>query len=196
MTHSCDSSGTGIATSAHPSDDALGSSTIWEPILYLDFDGVLHTDEVYWSRKAGIHVRAPGRELFEWMPVLENLLLPHPDVRIVLSTSWVRVKGFGFAKKKLTANLQSRVVGATFHKREMSKFEFDNMSRGSQIFADVQRRHPAFWFALDNDDEAWPQHCRDHLIKTEDHTGLSDPGVQAAVKVRLAAIAGYPKPRA
>jgi hypothetical protein len=132
-------------------------------------------------------MRAPGRKLFEWMPVLENLLLPHPDVRIVLSTSWVRVKGFGFAKKKLTANLQSRVVGATFHKREMSKFEFDNMSRGSQIFADVQRRRPEAWFAIDNDAGAWPHHCLDHLIKTEDHTGLSDPRVQAAVTARLAA---------
>lgn len=187
MTHSRNCSGTDIDSSAQPSDSELDSSPTRGPILYLDFDGVLHTDEVYWSRKAGIHMRAPGRELFEWMPILENLLAPHPEVRIVLSTSWVRVKGFSFTKKKLTSNLQSRVVGATFHKREMNKFEFDSMSRGSQIFADVQRRHPAFWFALDNDDEAWPHHCRDHLIKTEDHTGLSDSEVQAAVKARLAA---------
>jgi hypothetical protein len=159
-------------------------------VLYLDFDGVLHDDAVYWSPKIGIHLRTPGRTLFEWMPVLEELLAPRPDVKIVLSTSWVRVKGFGYAKKQLTPSLQSRVIGATFHRREMRKDVFDNMSRGEQIFANVLRRRPTAWLALDNDDQNWPDSCRGNLIKTQDQLGLSDPAVEAAIRARLASLAG------
>lgn len=158
-------------------------------ILYLDFDGVLHDDDVVWSRKRGIHMRTPSRFLFEWMPILEFLLQSYPEVKIVLSTSWVRVKSFDLAKKQLSPSLQSRVIGATFHRREMSKFKFDNQSRGAQIFSDVQRRCPATWFAIDNDDYEWPDHCRHQLIKTDDRSGLSDPRVQIAIQERLTALA-------
>lgn len=148
---------------------------------------MLHHDSVYWSRQAGIHIRdAPGRTLFEWAPILEELLAPHPNVKIVLSTSWVRVRDFNFAKAKLPPALQARVIGATYHARLMQKFEFDNMSRGSQIYADVRRRKPANWIAIDNDDKFWPAHCRDHLIKTQDELGLSDPKVQTLMCAKLA----------
>lgn len=155
-------------------------------ICYVDFDGVTHDDAVYWSRREGIFMGTPGRALFEWLPILEELLAPYPDVKIVLSTSWVRVKNFEFAKKQVPSSLQKRVVGATFHNREMQKFDFDNMSRGMQICADVGRRKPAGWFAIDNDDQGWPAWCRDRLIKTEDRLGLSDPAVQDLVRKMLA----------
>jgi hypothetical protein len=156
-------------------------------LVYIDYDGVLHHDAVYWSKQQGIHIReAPGRTLFEWAPILGELLEPYPNVKIVLSTSWVRVRDFSFAKGKLPPALQARVIGATYHAREMQKWEFDNMSRGVQIYADVQRRKPTHWFAIDNDDKFWPAHCRHHLIKTQDELGLSDPDVQSLVRARLA----------
>jgi len=154
-------------------------------VVYLDFDGVLHDDAVYWSKQEGIHIRMPGRSLFEWAPILELLLAPHPTVKIVLSTSWVRAKNFQFAKTKLPAGLQERVIGATFHRREMRKWEFDNMPRGAQVVADVRRRRPAGWLAIDNDDQG-PKDYLDHLVKTQDRLGLSDPNVQLEIQTRLA----------
>lgn len=158
-------------------------------VIYCDYDGVLHDDSVYSTRQMGIHIRTPGRTLFEWMPTLEALLAPHPDVKIVLSTSWVRVKSFEFAKRQLSPNLQSRVIGATYHRREMRRYEFDNTPRGVQILADVRRRKPKFWLAIDNDDVGWPTEYRNHLIKTEDHRGLSDPLVQTSISGMLASFA-------
>lgn len=162
------------------------SNTPGLSVIYLDYDGVLHDDEVYWHQKNGIYIKTPGRVLFEWAPILEELLLPHPDVKIVLATSWVRVKNFEFAKKHLSPNLQERVVGATFHRRQMSKFSYDNQHRGSQVAADVTRRQPLRWFAIDNDDEGWPEQTKDRLIKTEDHLGISCPDVQNAIRRVLA----------
>jgi hypothetical protein len=167
---------------------AQGASYVHDLVVYLDFDGVLHDDAVYWTKQQGIHIRMPGRSLFEWAHILEQLLAPHLSVKIVLSTSWVRVKNFEFAKMQLPISLQERVIGATFHHREMRKWKFDNMSRGEQVLADVQRRRPTAWFAIDNDDHHWPTAYLDHLIKTEDRLGLSDPQVQKEIQARLVSL--------
>lgn len=46
-------------------------------LLFLDFDGVLHPlDE------------APEAKRFCWLPLLENLLEEHPDVHIVIHSTW------------------------------------------------------------------------------------------------------------
>lgn len=154
-------------------------------VCYVDFDGVTHDDAVYWSPKRGIYIGTPGRVLFEWMPILEDLLAPYPEVKIVLSTSWVRVRSFEFAKKQLSPELQRRVIGATYHNRHMRRDEFELMSRGRQVLDDVQRRKPTHWFAIDNDDLGWPLEYRDKLVKTEDHAGLSDIDAQEAIRKML-----------
>jgi hypothetical protein len=156
-----------------------------EKILYLDFDGVLHDEEVFFHPRRGIYMNTPGRTLFEWMPILEELLIPHPDVAIVLSTSWVRIKNFSYAKKQLSAVLQERVIGATFHNREMRKVEFVLKPRGVQIADDVFLRGPTAWFAIDDDHLGWPGWCRDNLIRTEGTSGISDPSIQEAIRIML-----------
>lgn len=154
-------------------------------ICFLDFDGVLHVSSVFQNPKRGIYIGTPGHTLFEWQPILEELLAPHPDVKIVLSTSWVRACSYEFAKSRLTPTLQARVIGATFHNRHMRKDEFDMMSRGAQVWADVIRRQPDGWFAIDDDGDGWPEVCRDRLVKTDDYLGLSEPAVQNAIRTIL-----------
>lgn len=84
------------------------------PVLYLDYDGVLHPDEVY---RVGdkIVLRMDGFALFEWCSILETLLAPYPELQIVLSSSWVRVVGFDDALARLPDRIRRRVVGATWH---------------------------------------------------------------------------------
>lgn len=157
-----------------------------EKVLYLDFDGVVHDGEVYWHVKRGIYMKTPGRRLFEWMAILEELLAPYPDVKIVLSTSWVRVRNFNFARSMLSPALQARVIGATFHKREMRKDVFELLSRGAQVVQDAGRRQPKHWFALDDDVEDWPKAFLGNLVATVSSKGVSDPDVQAAIRAQLA----------
>jgi hypothetical protein len=154
-------------------------------VIYLDFDGVLQHADVYVHPKKGIYIREPGFTLFEWMPILEELLKEHPDVAIVLSTSWVRSRSFNFAKRKLGHSLQERVIGATFHRYYMNSENFAMLPRGVQIALDVERRQPQAWIAIDDSFEAWPERFLENLVCTKENLGLSEPAVQEKIKAWL-----------
>ena len=157
-------------------------------ICYLDYDAVLHDGNVLRNRTSGMTIKTPGRTFFEWMPILDDLLAPYPDLKIVLSTTWVRELGFREAKDELSAALNARVIGATFLHPKILKADFDTMPRGMQIWGDVERRKPTHWFALDDDAFGWPAWCKEHLIQTSDRLGLSDPALQERVRRRLSEI--------
>lgn len=164
-------------------------------VLYLDFDGVLHHEEVCIDRKASLFfgpvAQSHGREhghthqLFEHAPILEALLLPYPEVRIVLSTSWVLWRGYEHARARLPSSLAQRCIGATFHKR-MVRDQFLDMPRGMQIWSDVTRRTPEAWLAIDDTDEDWPVWCRESLVHSDAHWGIREPDVHAHLEEALA----------
>lgn len=101
-------------------------------LLYLDFDGVLHHEDVRWSPKRGAYMNAPGEQLFAYADLLGRQLLQLPDLRIVLSTSWAVHYGFSRAAKRLPEGLRRRAIGATWHS-QMNRQVFDNTPRGLQV---------------------------------------------------------------
>lgn len=153
-------------------------------VLYLDFDGVLHHEDVWWHPRRGVYVNTPGYQLFEHVPLLEEVLAEFPEVKIVLSTSWVRYQRFSGSAKRLSPFLRERVIGATFHTR-MSRSGFENLPRGIQVLNDVARRRPRHWVALDDDVENWVPEYRDFLIPCDKVLGISAPGVLDALRQRL-----------
>lgn len=152
-------------------------------VCYLDFDGVLHSSEVFVSPHLGIHIREPGRALFEWAPILVELLEPHPEVCIVLSTSWVGEWGEEFACGALPPALQERVVGATYSPDNLRYF--DAWPRGRQVTSDAQSRKPGSWFAIDDDDRGWPPGARGRLVLTDGSIGISSVASQSAIRRAL-----------
>lgn len=156
-------------------------------VLYLDYDGVLHHDAVYRNPKAGIHIDAsvaPGRRLFEWTEFLIQAVQPFPRLEIVLSTSWVRVLGYTRARSYLPAELNSRVVGATFHRRihgaeSVREGGIVIPERGVEVLRDVSRRQPLQWVAVDDTDDGWPAEHRDRVVLCDPSTGLGDAGARA-----------------
>lgn len=162
--------------------------------LYLDYDGVAHHEDVcvhpkrglYFGAAAQEHARATGHvhRLFEHLPLLEALLEPYPQVRIVLSTTWVQKYGFQGARKFLTPDLFRRAVGTTYHS-EMDLQSFREASRGMQVWSDVCRRRPSRWLAFDDDHFGWPAWCLDHLVRTDEAEGISAPLVRAHLAKRL-----------
>jgi hypothetical protein len=155
-------------------------------VLYLDYDGVLHPEGVYAQRGRGPYIAYPeGHTLFEHAPLLEAVLEPYPAVRIVLSTSWVRAyKSLRRVAKRLTPQLQARVIGATYH-TQIDPTLFAQAARGMQIWSDVLRRRPADWLAIDDDYFGWPAWCKDKLVVTDAILGISAPAVLEELCAKL-----------
>ncbi len=158
-------------------------------LLYLDFDGVLHPEDVYFHPARGVYLsrisETRRHTLFVHAPLLVSVLAPYPDVQIVLSTSWVQHRSYSKALKRLPVSLQARVIGATFHDGHMSRDNWFALSRGAQVLGDVARRRPAHWVALDDDDVDWPEKHLSKLVKTTPMLGLSRPGAVDELRSHL-----------
>lgn len=138
-----------------------------KPILYLDYDGVLHPDEIYRRKDGTIFVRnAPGEhaELFMHASLLEALVSKY-DIQIILATSWVKAIGFDKAKSHLPKSVSDKIVGSTYHSSMREIWPW--LSRYQQIIKHVERHSIEGWLALDNDNEGWD-------IKHIDNLALCD----------------------
>lgn len=146
-------------------------------ILYLDFDGVLHPEGVFFNREGRIYLSdeysSRGHRLFESCALLAEVLRPYPKIEIVLSTSWARVFGYERAAQFLPHELSRKVVGGTFD-LTMSGPAFDTLARGEQIVADALRRGCKRWIALDDDALKWPRRYLPQLLRTKPALGLQD----------------------
>ena len=72
-----------------------------ELILFLDFDGVLHSD---WDRPP-----VP----FSQLSLLEQVLREHLHVNVVLSTSWRETDPLDALREPFSEDIRARVIGAT-----------------------------------------------------------------------------------
>ena len=155
------------------------------PTLYLDYDGVLHPDEVYRVGKQ-IVLRMDGFALFEWGSILEMLVAPYPQLQIVLSSSWVRVVGFDDALARLPQGIQRRVVGATWHRHGPRGWEY--LTRYEQIHRNVERHRHQRWLAIDDDGAGWPDELRGSLVLTDSLLGLGAVSAQQELAEKLGAL--------
>jgi hypothetical protein len=151
------------------------------PILYLDYDGVLHPPDVRVteaepSRPRIYHKGQPtDRPLFEHAPLLAHILKAFPDVRISLATSWVRVFGYELSVQQLPPALRARVIGTIW---QGWMLQFPPPRRHDAITIDSEERGVERWLALDDDVEGWPVN-RGHLLVAPKNPwqGLSQPGL-------------------
>ena len=164
-------------------------------ILYLVLDGVVHHEKVLWHPRKGIYMspyQTSGHALFEWLPILEDELAPYPSVALVLSSTWCIRPGYAKTLQRLPERLRTRFIGGTYHKHvhgadPWSLASFQSTPRGMQILADVQRRKPRHWIALDDDIEDWPPLAIGNLVACDGTTRLSDPEVRRQLRQQLMA---------
>lgn len=143
------------------------------PTLYLDYDGVLHPDEVYRHKDGTIFVKnVPGMEasLFMWADGLSQRIA-NRDVQVVLATSWVKALGFQRAMARLPEGISCKVAGSTYHSSQRQ--DWDHYSRYQQIQQHATRHRIQTWLALDNDVKDWAPGAQHHLCTCDDTTGIS-----------------------
>lgn len=81
-------------------------------ILFVDFDGVLHSADAATAKYLGSEIRYSGRWLFSNLPLLEDLVARCPDVCLVLSTSWQCCYSSDELREFL-GDVGNRVIGTT-----------------------------------------------------------------------------------
>jgi hypothetical protein len=126
-------------------------------------------------------------QLFEWAPCLIRAIAPFPDLRIVLSTSWVRVLGYDRSREALSPELARRVIGATYHSRfhgptRELRDNWAQVPRGLQIAQDVARRGPCSWVAVDDAVQEFTTPQREWLVPCQSDRGLADVEAQARLE--------------
>lgn len=104
-----------------------------QPILFLDFDGVLHP-EVF------------GAKEFSCAQFLEEALQPLPLIQIILSTSWKYDHSFSEMCDALPEGLRSRVVGQTVSLEK----GMHPLGREKEIRATMEQFPGRAWIALDD----------------------------------------------
>jgi HAD domain in Swiss Army Knife RNA repair proteins len=163
-----------------PADEVSGRQ-----VLFVDYDGSLHRFGAYRTR-GGIVSSSPATvELFEFAPLLAELLEPYPQVEIVLSTSWVRVLGFRRAKAALPLeSLRQRVAGATFHSKFHDAWAWPTIGRGIQILRYVHVHSLVRWLAIDDEDDGFDEHI-EHLVKCDERLALGDYNTLQTLRHRL-----------
>ncbi|OIQ81936.1 hypothetical protein GALL_362870 [mine drainage metagenome] len=155
------------------------------PVLYLDFDGVLHPSDVWMigNQPTLQYPDNPNLTLFCWAPILETILDdidPARLINIVLSTTWGQKFGLQKASEYLPGSLKSRVIGKTSH---------SDRPRGVQVAQHAKyhiKSQP--WLALDDMAQMWPTEHLDKLVQCDPARGLSCLDTQAKLKDKLAAM--------
>ena len=151
-------------------------------ILFLDFDGVLHPDNVRlaqygYGEPLVPEILEPGYELFCWADALAAILDdedPHGRVKIILSTSWVN--HFPWASEYLPPSVRGRVIGEIKH---------GHLPRGALVALHAEINTLDRWIAIDDDCQDWPEEHLHRLVRCDGKHGLSDLAVQKQLREKL-----------
>ena len=138
-------------------DQAAGASHAM--LLFLDFDGVLHP------------AFCKARDYFCHMPLFAAAMREHPEVSIVISSTWRCIYPLDELRKAFPADIAARVIGMTP--------EADGQMRHVEITQYLEQHAPpgAPWVALDDNHFSFPDHCA-NLVACDGNVGLSAEAIE------------------
>lgn len=128
-------------------------------ILFLDFDGVLHP--------IGNHIG--GQTDFSRLPLLEDWLRKHPDVNIVISSSWREVMDLDVLQHIFSEDLHHRVIDKCPLISNDQELEF---YRYEEILTWLKHaQYQGLWLALDDATHDFPPNF-DLLVACQKTIGI------------------------
>ena len=111
-------------------------------ILFLDFDGVLHT------------IQATESEGFAHVPALEAVLREFPSVQIVISSSWRYHENLEQLRLRFSPDIAARIIGVT----PALEPSWQEYARFLEISAWIEQNdYCGDWLALDDQYGEFPQ---------------------------------------
>ena len=144
-------------------------------ILFLDFDGVLHSVD---EPALDDYFKYNGNpNLFQWIRFLDHALAPYPDVRIIVSSDWRRL----FGDDELI-----QFLGPVGH-RFIGVVEQYGPTRAAEIMREAKLRGITHWVAVDDHvTVALASVCDDRFVVCDPKNGLSEETVQLTLAKTLA----------
>ncbi|MFC7518290.1 HAD domain-containing protein [Herbaspirillum sp. GCM10030257] len=140
--------------------------------IFTDYDGVFHPiSALHWfNLRLPVDVCIERGRLFRWTWILSEILEPHPDVRIVVHSSW-RLLHPEYKVRELLGPLAARYIGAISR-------EYD---RADGIVAYVEKHHISDYRILDDHPECFPNGTTT-LIHCDSETGVYGSQVRIQLK--------------
>lgn len=140
-------------------------------ILFLDFDGVLHT---------AFNASSP-KDDFKKLPLLEKWLRRHPEVNIVISSSWREVMSMASLKEIFSEDLRNRVIDTCSILPLSLELEF---YRYEEIMSWIKlQKYDGIWLALDDATHEFPPNF-EKLVVCQKHRGI-DRSVIRELTIKL-----------
>ncbi|MEJ6003719.1 HAD domain-containing protein [Paucibacter soli] len=145
--------------------------------LLIDFDGVFHPEDQHFAvediKVPPAILRAAG--MFVHVDLLAKLLTPHPDVRLVVHSSWRKTHG-DTELRELLGPLGGRFIGATDRAldRQLSIFDFV-----------VRRRIDSHRYRVLDDQVEMLQELGDVVIPCDPISGIAAPSTLLQLKTWL-----------
>jgi hypothetical protein len=137
-------------------------------VIFVDYDGVFHpVSDLHWFT-TGLAVEAciERGQLFRWASILHEMLDAHPDVRIVVHSSW-RLLHPEERVKSLLGPLADRVV-------HVISRDYD---RGDGVAAYIAENGVEDYVILD-DRPDWFAPGTQRLVVCDSESGICDAGVR------------------
>jgi hypothetical protein len=132
-------------------------------LIFIDFDGVLHP----------LNAQLPEAGRFCWLPVLDDLLADHPDVHLVVHSTW-RYEYTDHELRALLGPLGERFAGSA-----------PRAPREQAIEMVLQaNRHVRYHLALDDDAREFSGAAVNVLL-LDSQRGISDESAQTAIATWL-----------
>ena len=157
------------------------------PTLFVDYDGTLHRGHAALDQNGDVLLDS-GHPLFEFAPLLAEMLEPYPDVQIVLTTSWLDTLPLDQVVSYLPSALARRVVGTTRGIKVRFGYLKDGSARTYVIRSYVFEKRLKNWLALDDSVYGAFHLSTDfldlsqHLVLLDTQQGIGDAGTQQRIR--------------
>ena len=157
------------------------------PTLLLDYDGTLHAGQALLDGDGQITLDS-GRTLFEFAPLLVEMLRPYPSVEIVLTTSWLQTLPVDAVISYLPPELARRVVDTTRDIKPRLSYEHSGAGRTDIIVSYAYGKRLKNWLAID--DSVYgaakfgrePGELTQHFLLLDSARGIGDESAQQRIR--------------
>jgi DNA-binding transcriptional LysR family regulator len=111
------------------------------------------------------------RDDFCYMPLFVAAMREHPEVRIVISSTWRHFYPLEELRKAFPADIAARVIGETpDHEGKLRHVEIVH-------YLKLYAREDAPWVALDDNHFSFPDHCA-NLVECDGKAGMSAEAIE------------------